>query len=164
MGALFSFKISMRSTWQSTLAVLMQAMRRVKFVVESTFSFGDFDPNPDYLTSTVTARRIDRARYLKIGKLLWVSVDFRATIGGAISQACIIQLPFQVNATASNTTPRQGGVCYGSTAGTPAPVSWSSLPTAGTYNNGIQFDSINPPTAFAAGVLIIRGNMFLEIQ
>ncbi len=81
------------SGWKSTLANAFQVLRRIAFVVPETFSFGDFDPQIDFRGMANAGLITNRARYLKIYKLLFFSLDFEATLGAPLTNYVTITLP-----------------------------------------------------------------------
>jgi len=89
-------------SWQQTLKSAFTQLRKWKFLVEDSFSFGDFTPHPItaatplnfYFSSmTVTNYVLYRARYLKIFGLLLFSVDFSATLAAPLGNTIKIVLP-----------------------------------------------------------------------
>lgn len=93
MTGVFKFNPAILSSWRTTLQVFFQQLRKVAFVVENTFSFGDFDPQIDWNGMTVTDVIIYRARYLKIWKLLFLSIDLKGTLAAPLADKYYLTLP-----------------------------------------------------------------------
>lgn len=78
----------------ANLKSLLLTLRRVPFVIEDTFTFGDFDPQLDFQGMTVTNLRVRRARFLKIWSFFWFSIDFSATLAAPLNTTIRITIPY----------------------------------------------------------------------
>jgi hypothetical protein len=94
MTNLFRFNASLQGTWKQTLATVLQILRRVTFVIEDTFSWGDFVPTLSY-TGGMTASGvvINAARYLKIFNFAWFHFDINLTLVAPLSNTITVTLP-----------------------------------------------------------------------
>jgi len=115
MTTLYSPTLNILSTWKTTIQQAWQSLRKIRFVIEDTFSFGNFDPKIQWGGMTVTNAYVYRARYLKIFNMMWVSLYASATVAAPLSNG----VSFTIPATASgNDDPAlatsiilQGGGC-----------------------------------------------------
>lgn len=89
----FSPNLQVLSNWRQTVTVAFQQLRRVAFLVESIFSWGDFDPQINWNGMAATGVGIYRARYLRIYKFLWFGVDFGATLAAPFTSQITITIP-----------------------------------------------------------------------
>lgn len=155
-GELFSPNVSLLSSWRQSITVLLQTLRRVKFVVENTFSFGDFDPQPNWFGMAATNVLIYRARYLRIYKFLWISVDISATLAAPFTNGIGITIPWTL----------AGDIASNQAFG--ARVSNNSVNDSGVVIGNGTFSAvlfIRPVAAnFTAGVTRITANGFFEVM
>lgn len=94
MSGLFNFNASIQTSWKASLQTILQKLRRVSFVVEDTFSWGNFEPTLTYSGGmTGTAYFLRTARYLKIWKFLWFRFDFDITPVAPLSTTIYFSLP-----------------------------------------------------------------------
>ncbi len=94
MTNLFRFNASLQGTWKQTLATVLQILRRVTFVIEETFSWGDFVPTLSYTGGmTSTDLNVNSARYLKVFGFLWFHFDITLTPVAPLSNTIIVTLP-----------------------------------------------------------------------
>jgi hypothetical protein len=94
MSGLFSPKLSILSTWNSTVSQAFQMFRRVKFVVEDTFSWGDWLPAVSGQSGMVVNNiTIFNARYLKLFNFLWVTFDIQFVTAAPFSTSVLLSLP-----------------------------------------------------------------------
>jgi hypothetical protein len=145
------------SSWQSTFKVFFQQLNKIRFVVEDTFSFGDFDPQIDYDGMTTSAITIYRTRYLKIYKLLWVSIHIDVTLAAPFSSVIRVRIPATAT-TVGGTLSRQGYIFRLQNAGV---VEAGAL----SLNAGadlLQFFRLTGN--YTAGAANIRFNGFFEVQ
>jgi len=144
------------SGWKSTLTLAFQTLRRIKFVVENTFSFGDFDPQVSWNGMAVSAINIRKARYLKIYKLLFFWVDIQGTVAAPLAAAVIITLP----ATAAGLSgDYQSGGASGQDNGGAVGQVWQVQATTNLLYI-YRYNFVN----YTAGVFRGIANGFLEIQ
>lgn len=111
----FSPNLKVLSDWRSSLTVAFSTLRRIAFIVLDDFSFGDFNPNTNFSTMTATAYVCNRARYVKIGKFMFFSIDIQATLAAVFTSAVRITLPYTV---AGESTSFQGVAGFGQNGGT----------------------------------------------
>ncbi len=143
----------------SRLPTLLQTLRRVPFVIEDTFSMGDFTPVIDWNGMTAADVMITRCRYLKIWNLFWFSIDIYATLSGAFSNAITVGIPFTAAGEYSSIFyNRQGGGAY----------VWNNTTSdSGTWNIASQSSNIvfrrTGNANWAAGVGRITANGFIEV-
>lgn len=143
------------SSWQSTLKVFFQQLNKIKFVIEDTFSFGDFDPQVDWGGMTTTLVTMRRARYLKIWKLLWVSIHVDGTVAAPLTNVIKIAVPATG---AGDTSSVQGYIWRLANAGTVEAASLSF--NAGS--NLLQLFRLSGAN-YTAGTVSIRFNGFFEV-
>ena len=157
MSGLFSPNFSVDANWKSTISKAFQQLRRVKFVVENTFSFGDFDPQTNFSGMTVTNYRVYRARYLKIFGMLWFSFEITATLAAPLAANVYIIIP--------GTGPDPDATSAGQSGG-------AQIRNAGVYETGTwllvgntnQLQMNRPAwAAFTAGAAVFRANGFVEV-
>lgn len=157
--SLLTLNFTLDAAWRATLNKVFQQLRRVKFVVENSFSFGDFDPEINWNGMAATAVDVRRARYLKIFKMFWFSVDIRATLAAPFAAGVFITLPSVIISNANEKSGVQGGGAYMFNAGTAEVGTWSG--NAGTN----ILNAYRPGTAVhTAGAFIFIANGFLEIE
>lgn len=143
------------SAWKSTLNLAFQTLRRIKFVVAETFSFGDFDPQINWNGMAVSAVNIRRAKYLKIYKLLFFSVDFTGVVAAPLNNSVIVTLPATV---AGNSGDAQSAGCSGNDAGAAVALVWQA--SALTTNLYVyRYNFVN----YTAGVFRGIFNGFVEV-
>lgn len=85
--------LAVGSDWRGTLNKAFSILRRIVFVDEQTFSWGDFDPQINWGGMAVTLEHIRRARFIKIWKLLFISFHVDATLGAPLTDRVIITIP-----------------------------------------------------------------------
>lgn len=93
MSGLTKINLAVQSGWRSSVQIICQVLSKIAFVVEDTFSFGDYTPEFNYFGMTTSAFTLFRARYLKIWKMLWVSIDFQTTLAAPLANFITITLP-----------------------------------------------------------------------
>jgi hypothetical protein len=151
----FSPNLKVLSDWRSSLTVAFSALRRISFIVTSDFAFGDFNPQTNFSSMAATNYIINRARYFRIGSIMWLSFDIQATLAAVFVQAITITIPATV---AGDSGVHQGLAGIGSNAGTGEET--LGLALGGT--NSIQI--YRPATAaYTAGAWRTRINGFVEI-
>lgn len=91
--SLYTPNLKVLKDWRGSLNVAFSILRRVAFVIEDTFSFGDFNPQTNWQGMTVTNYQVYRARYLKIFKMMWVSLDIRGTVAAPLTTNVSVILP-----------------------------------------------------------------------
>ncbi len=89
----YSPNFAIGSGWRSSMQLVVSQLRKIKFVVEETFSWGDFEPQATFSGMTVAGYAVKRARYLKLWGFLFFRVDLIATLSGAMSNAIYITVP-----------------------------------------------------------------------
>lgn len=149
---LLQVNTSITRDWKTSISALLQTLRRVKIVIENTFSWGDFDPQRDW--GAPASYVLSRARYLKIGKMMWISFHASATLGGAAASLEIV-LPYKAK----------------------GPAQWGTLTvlnnavntSAGVWFVGGEARDLmllfrNQLAAYVAGVTIISFNTFVEVE
>ncbi len=152
----FSLNPQILKDWRSTLTVAFSAIRRVKFIVEETFAFGDFDPQINWNGMTVTAVDIKRTRYLKIWKFLFVSVHINSTLAAPFSTNVMINIPGTL--AGADLTVRQEELGYIQNAGV---VEAGILLAQGTTD---RISVFRPAfAAYTAGAFSARFNKFYEV-
>jgi hypothetical protein len=80
--------------WRGTLNLAFSTLRRIVFLTPDDFSWGDFDPQINWNGMTATGTIVYRARYLKIFKFVWLSIDIRTTLSGAMTSSIAVTVPF----------------------------------------------------------------------
>lgn len=114
----FSPNFSIVEGWNDTLTVAFQQLRRIKFIVEKDFSFGDYDCAPNFGAMTTSNYQMYRSRYLKINKFMWISIDFKVTLAAPFINVIILKLPYNVKG--DDLSSQQTGACYVQNAGSGA--------------------------------------------
>lgn len=145
-------------TWKDTLQSAFSYLRRIPFVVQDTFSFGDFDPNINWNGMTVSAVNIFKARYLKIGNMLWVTFYITATLAAPLAQVIYITVPGTAPIGDNNANRVQGDLFWTANAGVSESGRWVFYPGFNVLECG-RFAA-----AYGAGVSIFALNTFLEVQ
>ena len=158
MSGLFSPKLNILSTWNSTIGQAFQLFRRVLFVVEDTFSWGTWTPT---LTGnngmTVSAVHVRVARYLKIGKMFWFRLDLEFTPVAPLSTAISVSIPV---------TTLPDGTGTGQFFGLYLLHGGAGVATFGNAQEGQNYISFYRPNIvnYAAGVARAISSGFLEVQ
>lgn len=95
MSGLFSPNLKVLSDWRSSLRAAFGELRKRVFVVEDTFQMQPFAPVVDFRGMAVTAGTyvVNQARYLKIGKFMWITADFQATLGAPFTNLINVAVP-----------------------------------------------------------------------
>lgn len=148
----FSPNLKVLKDWRGSLNVAFSILRRVRFIVEETFSFGDFDPQINWNGMTITSPLVTRARYLKIFKMFWFSLDIGGTLAAPFTNIVTVTMPF---ATAEN----QGGTGFGQNAATAEGSFWEVLAAS---NSLVVYRAAFGN--YTAGAFRTRINGFLEIE
>jgi hypothetical protein len=121
-----------------------------------SFSFGDFDPQTNFNGMTVTDYLVNRARYLRIGKLFFFSLDVRATLAAPFAQSVSYTIPAIASGTIASV---QGGGVYAYNAGAADNGAWGITGTTSIIY------SLRPLLApYTAGSYIFIANGFIEID
>jgi hypothetical protein len=88
------------SSWRNTIGMITSQLRKIKFAIDETFQFAEFDPKLDVGSAgwggmTASAITILHARYLKLFKLVFFSIRINATlaIGGGWTNQILATLP-----------------------------------------------------------------------
>lgn len=144
--------------WRSTLNAAFSILRRILFLTPKDFEFGNFDPQINWRGMTATGVFVRRARYLKIGKLLFVSFWIQATLGGALTTSIYV-IPPGTGPTNPDTNATQGGLTYIFDNALNATGKWFFY----TNFNIIEISRLDS-ASFTAGTTIFTLNTFLEIQ
>lgn len=153
MSGFYSPKLIIANGWQTTLHAAFQTLRRIKFVVDNTFSFGDFDPQFNFNGMGTAALIVYRARFLKILNLLWVSIDFTVTLSAPLAANIGIIIP----ATAAGSSVVGASQAFYSYIGG---VPGNSVIAGGTNILNIQNSGLGN---FAATATRILANGFIEV-
>lgn len=152
----FSPNLKVMNDWRSSLTNAFGQLRRVKFAVEDTFEFKDFDPNLYFSGMTVTNLVVFAAKLLKLNNLVFFTVDATFTLAAPFSSTITFELP---NVILSGPIARvQGGGC----------LTQNGLP----YEAGIWFGNgetntiytIRTVGLYGAGGGNIRVNGFVEVE
>lgn len=152
----FSPNLKVLTDWRSSLNVAFSVLRRIKFIIEDNFSFGDFNPQLNYGGMTVTSPLIYRARYLKIFKIMWFSIDVTATLAAPFTFQIVATLPAT---TAGDSSSYQGFCGVGQNTGAGEIILSQTL---GTTNSLFIYRGNATPN-FTAGVWRARINGFIEV-
>jgi len=161
MSEFFSPNYAVLKNWQQTVTVAFQQLRRIKFVVRETFSFGNYDPQVNWQGMTVSGVTVNRARYLKLYKIIFLSIDFTATLAAPLTNFITVVIPEGINAPAA-----ENGAIH--LQGGAALVQDNGVTETGTYqivggSNLINF--FRSATAnFNVGVARVTLNTFIEIE
>jgi hypothetical protein len=157
----YSPNLPISSGWKSTLSNAFQTLRRVKFIIESDFTWRDFDPQFSANGMTVTNYVVLRSRYFKIQNLMWISVNLTATLAAPLNPYIQIVIPGVASAlnNSTSTTPTQGGSCCLQNAGLEYVGRWRLQ--ALTSILGV---TLAPVANFTAGNTEILINAVLEVQ
>ena len=158
MTGIYRPNFAVLGNWRSTLAAFFQQIRKVAFVTEGAFAFGDFDPQFDWKLMAVTSVRVDRARYLKIWNMLWFSLDFRATLAAPLASNYSIRVPGTLADPDTAVQESQGGSCYLANNAVAEVGLWFG--TAGADEVFIQ----RVGGAFTAGITRVILNGFVEVN
>jgi hypothetical protein len=149
--------LPINTSWRSTLANAFQTLRRIAFLTEQVFQWGDFDPQIDWQGMAASTVLINRSRYLKIWRFFWFSVDFQATLAAPFTNYITIQIPSTV-APDSPTTFQAGGTMI-QNAGALEAGFWFAT----SSQNTLKFERTASGN-FTAGAARIWGNGFIEVN
>lgn len=158
MSGIFKPNFSVLQDWVQTCTVAFQQLRRISFLTEEIFSFGEFDPQVTW-AGTASAVTIYRARYLKIYKMLFFSVHIQATLAAVLTPKITIRLPYNTAGRIGGGTASQGGGCYVTNAGSEEAGVWSSVSGTNTISVG-RTTLVN----FTAGQAAVLVNGFIEVD
>jgi len=151
----FSPNFKVLTDWRSSLNVAFSVLRRIKFIIEGDFSFGDFDPQSNFNGMTVTNYLVNRARYLRIGNLFIFSLDIRATLAAPFAVRVDYTIPVTAAGTSSSV---QGGGAWGYNAGV---IESGAVWGINGASNAIY--SLRPAlAAYTAGSYIFVANGLIE--
>lgn len=160
-GTPLKVNLPVGSGWKSTLTLAFAKLNKISFIVEDTFSFGDFDPSTNFNSMVVTNYALRRARYLKIYKFLFFSVDIAATLATPFANSVAFTIP----GTAAGASPSllgssdtQGAACFADNAGTGEAALWQIV--AGTSSVRVFRSGI---AAYTAGSFRVKINGFVEV-
>lgn len=159
MSGFYSPILNIASGWRTTVGNAFQTLRRVSFVIEDTFSFGDFDPQINWKGMAATAVVVRRARYLRIFNFLLFSLDISATLAAPFATEVQVTLPdSKTTYGTQNNNEAQGGAYNGSNAGVGETNPWNS-------NSGWSYLSLQRVNgaAYTAGAFRAILNGFLEV-
>ncbi|OQB10430.1 MAG: hypothetical protein BWY21_00351 [Parcubacteria group bacterium ADurb.Bin216] len=156
-----NFKVD--SNWKTTLNATFSALRRIRFLTEPVFAFGDFNPLIDFQGMTATNTNNRRCRFLRIYKFLWISVDCAATLAAPFTSVLYLTLPpgciVKGDDTPNNTSvSRQGGGLFLQNAGATESGFWLGIP----LQNRLVVQR-NASGNFTAGTMRFIFNAFVEI-
>ena len=155
MTKLYSPNFSLLSNVKETIRIAFTQLRRVRFLVEESFEFGDFDPKTNFNGMVSTAYVIARARYLKIYKFLWFSVDITSTLAAPFTSVINITIPY--TAAGSQYTEGQAGGAL---------INNNSARESGywvIHGNTNEIIFVRSGAAFSAGIDGFSANGFIEI-
>lgn len=124
MTGIFKANYSVLRDWKTTLTVAFQQLRRIPFIIEDTFQFGDFDPQTNFNGMTISNYVLYGARYLKIKNLLWFHYDMTVTLAAPLAASIKIIIP----GTASTEYGIQSGYAQIDNAVTGESDGWYLLP------------------------------------
>ena len=158
MSGIFKPNFSVLQDWVQTCTVAFQQLRRISFLTEEIFSFGEFDPQVTW-AGTASAVTIFRARYLKIYKMLFFSIHIQATLAGPFTAVITIRLPYNPTGRIDGGTASQGAGCSVVNAGVRETGVWATL--SGT---DLLYISRATPVNFTAGQAIVYANGFIEVD
>lgn len=153
----YSPNLPVSSGWKSTIENAFQVLRRIKFIIEGDFSFGDFDPQTNYQGMTTSGYQVYRARYLKIGDMFWFSYNSLASVAAPLTSTITITIPFTAKTRVGDR--QQGGAGFTSSAGAAECAFWNIL--SGT--NTVRFHRY-AGNNWAAGFVELAVNGFIEVN
>lgn len=159
--SLFSPNFTLDEAWRTTLNKVFQQLRRIRFVVEDTFSFGTFDPTVDFQGMTISNYIVQRARFLRIWKFLWLSVDVTVTLASPFTVQMFVILPPGCTVAGDgtdSTDSRQGGSLVMQNNSTLEAGYWLALP----LSNRISIQR-NAGGNYSAGNARFAFNTFIEV-
>ena len=153
--------LTLGNAWRNTIQALFVQLRRIKFAVEETFSFGDFDPQVNWQAMTVTGPVVNRARYFKIFNLAFISLNISSTItvAGAVN-FIQITVPFTFKTTNPDDPTNSLQIGYGAILNTAGSAVYSP---ARSGRNVITFYKMDQ-TAFAAATFNLIFGGFFEVE
>ena len=159
MTGFFSPNYAVLPTWKSAISVAFQQLRRVRFAVDSTFEWSDFDPQVDYDGAAHTAQVILASRYLLVNKILFFSLDIQATLAAPLSTRVRVTLPRNKTAGGTSSALQCGGTVGVDGGATVEVGSWQII--AGESH----LDFRRPGNiAFTAGFFRGIANGFIEVM
>lgn len=151
----YSPNFATASSWKLSVGLITSQLRKVKFVVEDTFAFGDFDPRTSFSGMATSGYLVRKARYLKIWKFFWFSVDIGVTLAAPLSNAINIVIPYTG---AGNSSDLQSGGARIDNASTAEAGTWSVAGRGDTlsfYRSGLA--------NYTATATRIIANGFIEV-
>jgi hypothetical protein len=150
---MISPNLKVLSDWRSTTSVAFSVLRRIAFIKEDDFKFGDFDPKTTFRGMGTADYVIYRARFLKVFKLLFLSLDLSVTVSAPLTFGINIELPEGTTAAAGAGGGQSFCIYVNGTPGT-AVIS--------EEQSNLRLDNAGF-TNFGAGGVRIIGNGFLEV-
>lgn len=156
---LYTPKFATSSTWQSSVGLVTSQLRKIKFVVEKTFSWGNFDPKTDFGGMGSSAYILKGARYLRIYKLLLFRVHISVTLAGGSSSFSISMPPGCTAGGDASVSEKQAGYVQLSDAVTAdQPATWYTIAPA-------DLIVVRPPNGalYAAGATTIVISGIIEV-
>lgn len=148
------------SSWRSAMTLLVSQFRKIKFAVESTFSFANYTPDLFWNGATANPVYIHHARYLRLNKLLFISVCVQATLGGAVTNLVGFSLPESL--IGADVPIFQQGGCGLLIPGSGFEVGFWSL--AGRADMMSLGRGPGGPLNYPAGAVIYSVNAFVEVS
>lgn len=156
----FTLNLKVLKDWRSSLSVAFQILRRIQFIVEDTFSWGDFDPQIDWGGMAATGIEVGRCRYLKIWNFLWFSIDIRASLAAPFTTQVGITLPGTSTGGGDYSPKRvQGGAMIVYNAGVESIGSHDI-----TDDTNVTYIKRPALAAYTAGLFIVIGTGFIEVK
>jgi hypothetical protein len=158
MSGIFKPNFSILQDWAQTCTVAFQQLRRISFLTEEIFSFGEFNPQVTW-AGTASAVTIFRARYLKIYKMLFFSIHIQATLAVPFTTTISVRLPYNAAGRIEGGSAWQGGGAVLFNAGTRESGAWA-------IQSGTDLLTFVRATAIAytAGVAAVYANGFIEVE
>lgn len=144
--------------WKQSLVVAFSQLRRVNFLTQEVFAWGDFLPVIDWGGMATSNFVLGRARYLKIWKFLWFSLDFRATVAAPLFNRITVQIPGTFPVDEIRSVYQGGGLTIQNNGANEAGF-WY----AGSGTNLLNFQRTAGGN-FTAGTAAVFCNGFVEIQ
>lgn len=163
MTGFFKPNFSLLSNVKETVRVALGQLRRIAFATDDTFTWTDFDPQIDFAGMGTASVSVRYARYIKINKLLFISVDFSVTLSAPLASFISIVIP---GTTSGNETGATGALVsktqyFGCTSDFNTGEAGLATISAGT--NILYFTRPGNANYLAANVRI-AANGFLEIK
>lgn len=128
----FSPNLPISSGWKSTLQNAFQILRRVKFLIDSDFTWTNFDPQLNFGTMTATAVQVYDMRGMRVGNTFFFYGTVGATLAAVFATDVKMTIPYTISSRATSVI--FGGSIPVMNAGAWESGWWYGLPNSNELN------------------------------